>query len=388
MSAAAFEFASANRIIFKPDAVELIPQLAADRGQKVFLLTGGNPQRASRLQGLLEGVKLDPVVHSISGAEPTVDMVEQAVAAARAEKTDVVIAYGGGSVIDVGKVVAAMLTNDGELFDYLEVIGKAQPLKAPSAPYIAVPTTAGTGSEVTRNAVIDSPEHQVKVSMRSPYMLPDVAVIDPALTCSMPPALTASTGLDALTQVIEPFVCNKSNPITDAICREAISIAGRSLRQAYDNGTDLEARTGMATVSLIGGLALANSGLGAVHGFAGPLGGMIHAPHGELCARLLPIVIKANISALKEREPGSEYLSRYKEVACLLTGDRESTTEDLIKWLEDICQHMAIRGLAECGLSTERISEAVTKSAKASSMKANPVELTESELRQILIEAM
>lgn len=171
------------------------------------------------------------------------------------------------------------------------MVGKGAPLRSPSLPVIALPTTAGTGSEVTRNAVLAVPEKRVKVSLRSPYLLPRLAVVDPELTCSMPPAVTAATGLDALTQCIEPFVCNAPNPLTDAICREGIRRAARSLRRAFEDGTDRAARYDLCAASLCGGLALANARLGAVHGLAGPLGGMFPAPHGAVCGRLLPGVV-------------------------------------------------------------------------------------------------
>src|SRR5208282_5705063 len=228
--------------------------------------------------------------------------------------------FGGGSAIDAAKAIAAMLTNKGELLDYVEIIGRGKPLTQPSAPFIAVPTTAGTGSEVTRNAVLASPEHRVKVSLRSPLMLPRVAVVDPELTYALPPAITASTGLDALTQLIEPFVCARANPMVDALCIEGIRRAARSLREVVHQNPGKSAREDMALASLFGGIALANAGLGAVHGFAGPMGGMFAAPHGALCAALLPGVMAANVAALRRRQPGGEGLRRYDEIARLLTG--------------------------------------------------------------------
>ena len=233
-----------------------------------------------------------------------------------------VIGLGGGSAIDTGKAIAALLTNPGDPLDYLEVIGRGQALQQTPLPYIAIPTTAGTGSEVTRNAVLASHEHHVKVSLRSPLMLPRVAIVDPELTYSLPPAITASTGLDALTQLIEPYTCNSPNPMIDAICREGMQRAARSLKRAYQNGSDAAAREDMSIAALFGGMALANAKLGAVHGFAGPLGGLFPAPHGMICARLLPFVVEANVRALQMREPDSPVLKRYDEVAQLLTGRR------------------------------------------------------------------
>ena len=246
---------------------------------------------------------------------------------------DVIIGLGGGSAIDTGKAIAALLTNPGDPLDYLEVIGRGQALHATPLPYIAIPTTAGTGSEVTRNAVLASPEHRVKVSLRSPLMLPRVAIVDPELTYSLPPAITASTGLDALTQLIEPYTCNSPNPLVDAICREGMQRAARSLKRAYQDGNDVAAREDMSIAALFGGLALANAKLGAVHGFAGPLGGLFPAPHGMICARLLPLIVEANVRALQERKPNTSVLQRYAEVAQLLTGRSTAGASDAIEWL-------------------------------------------------------
>jgi len=296
----------------------------------------------------------------------------------------VIIAIGGGSTIDTGKAVAALMTNEGDLFDYLEVIGLGKQLKNPSAPYIAIPTTAGTGAEVTRNAVISSPEHKVKVSLRSHFLLPEIAVVDPLLTHSMPPAITAYTGLDALTQVIEPYVSNKTNPLTDSLCREGIKRISHSLLRAYKDGSDSTSREDMCIGSLFGGLALANSKLGAVHGFAGPMGGMTHAPHGAICGILLPHVIKANISALQSREPDSLAILRYEEIARIMTGNSKATSMDCVNWLNELYGNLKIPKLSEIGIKEDQISELVEKSNKASSMKGNPIQLTDEELTDIM----
>jgi alcohol dehydrogenase class IV len=268
------------------------------------------------------------------------------------------------------------------------VIGRGQSLVNPPLPYIAIPTTAGTGSEVTRNAVIEAPEQNVKVSLRSPAMLPRLAVVDPELTYSLPPAITASSGLDGLTQLIEPFVSIKANPMTDAICREGMGHAARSLRRAHENGADHEARQGMSLASLFGGLALANAALGAAHGFAGPLGGMLHAPHGALCARLLPYVMHANIEALKTRQPEHLCLRRYDEIARILTGDGAATAPDGVTWTMQLVNDLKIPGLSHYGMSQQKFPEAIEKTMKASSFKGNPIVLNEDELSEILERAL
>jgi alcohol dehydrogenase class IV len=290
--------------------------------------------------------------------------------------------------LDAAKAIAALSTNPGDIFDYLEVIGRAQPLANPALPIVAIPTTAGTGSEATRNAVIYSPAHRVKVSLRSPHMLPRVALVDPELTYSLPPVATAATGLDALTQLIEPFVSSRANPLTDGICREGIRRAVRGLRRAYADGKDVDARRDMAFASLSGGLALANAGLGAVHGFAGPFGGMYEAPHGAICAALLPAVCGANIRALRERSPDAPALARYGDLAVLLTGDPAATADEVAPWLAELCTDLRIQSLATYGFTMADAAILIAKAQAASSMKANPLPLTDGELAAILKQAI
>jgi alcohol dehydrogenase class IV len=281
-----------------------------------------------------------------------------------------------------------MLANTGDLLDYLEVIGKGQALSRPALPFIAIPTTAGTGTEVTRNAVLASPQHGVKVSLRSPFLLPRVALVDPELTYELPPAITASTGLDALTQVIEPYVCNRANPITDALCVEALRRVARSLREVYHNNQNTAAREDMSVASLFGGLALANAGLGAVHGFAAPVGGMFPAPHGAVCAILLPEVMAANLCALEQRQPASEALRRYETVARLLTGNANALAADGVQWVRQLVVDTQIPHLGDYGIKGEHIDDLVEKASVASSMKPNPILLTHAELAQILQQAL
>jgi alcohol dehydrogenase class IV len=310
------------------------------------------------------------------------------VTAARKEQCELVISFGGGSALDAGKAIAAMLTNEGELLDYLEVIGRGKALVRASAPFVAIPTTAGTGSEVTRNAVLASPPHRVKVSLRSPLMLARIALVDPELTYDLPPATTASTGLDALTQLIEPYVCLRPNPMTDAICVEGMRRAARSLRVTFRDGHNLAAREDMATASLFGGLALANAGLGAAHGFAGPIGGMFTAPHGAVCAALLPHVMGMNLGALRQRAPASEALARCEEVARILTGRATAGAEAGVEWVHELVKDLGIPGLSSYGVRQEHVPELVEKSTKASSMKTNPIVLTGEELSEVLHRAL
>jgi alcohol dehydrogenase class IV len=237
---------------------------------------------------------------------------------------------------------------------------------------------------VTRNAVLASPEHRVKVSLRSPYLLPSVAVVDPELTYHLPPAITASTGLDALTQLIEPYLSVRANLMTDLICRDGMTRVARSLVRAYRTGSDIAARTDMSLASLYGGLALANAGLGAVHGFAGPIGGMFPAPHGAVCAALLPQVMEVNFRALAEREPSSDKLQRMDEVAQILLRHPKAHAADGIAWLKNLCATLEIPKLNHYGMTFNDLPAVCEKAAAASSMKGNPIALTPEELREII----
>jgi alcohol dehydrogenase class IV len=378
-----FEFATATRIVFGAGTVAQVAGEANTLGCHALLVTGGKPRRAEKLLSQLSAAGIVVKIFQAVG-EPEISTVEDGVAWAKKFDCDLVIALGGGSVIDAGKAIAAMLTNDGELLDYLEIIGRSKALTQRSAPFIAIPTTAGTGAEVTRNAVLASPAHKVKVSLRSPLMLPGIAVVDPELTYDLPPAFTASTGLDALTQLIEPYVCLRANPMTDGFCIEGIQRAARSLREAVFNGQNKSAREDMALASLFGGLALANAGLGAVHGFAGPIGGMFPAPHGAVCAALLPHVMAANLRALRGREPGNPALARYDLVAVLLTGDSDATADAGVEWVKKLVADLPISKLGVYGVSDKHVVDIVAKAANASSMKTNPIVLTPDELAQTL----
>lgn len=382
-----FEFAAAGRILFGCGMLEDGISASTAWGRQALVVTGQDPKRADRLcEGLAaRGVEWGRC--RIVG-EPTVEGIARIRDRVSREPWDFVCGVGGGSVIDGAKALAALLVNSGPVIDYLEVIGGNRPLSRPSLPVMAVPTTAGTGAEVTRNAVLASKEHRVKVSMRSEFMLPRLAVVDPELTVSMPPAVTASTGLDALTQLLEALVSIRANPMTDALCREGLRRGAGALENAFLDGADLAARESMAFASLMGGLGLANAGLGAVHGFAGPIGGMFPAAHGMICAALLPHVMAANIQALHHRGPESPALSRYREVSVLLTGDDGARAEDGALWAAERCRRLGAPRLGELGLSTETIPIAAAAAEKASSMRGNPVRLTRRELEAILEAAM
>jgi alcohol dehydrogenase class IV len=380
-----FEFASAGRIVFGRGRLAELPGLVQELGSRVLVVTGRNMSRVDGLRRSLGEKSIESSVFSVP-SEPTVDLVREGAQAAR--NCEFVIGFGGGSAIDAAKAIAAVSTNSGEPLDYLEVVGKGYMLERLPLPFVAVPTTAGTGAEVTRNAVLDSAEHGVKASLRSPAMLARIALIDPELTLEVPPSITASTGLDTLTQLIEAYVSCRANAMTDLFCLEGIRRAATSLPCAFSNGNDTEARELMSWASLLSGLALANSALGVVHGFAGPIGGLLHAPHGALCAALLPHAMRANVAALRERAPQHDALDRYRQIAVLLTGDEHAQPEDAARWTMQLCRDLSIRPLRGYGLSEAQIPKLVERAVKASSMKGNPLVLTEAELSSLVRQAL
>ncbi len=406
-----FTFATASRVLFGPGTLAQVGGLARELGTRALVVTGRSPERARALFEALDAAGMSRTSLAVGG-EPTVDLVREGIALARAAACNVVIGFGGGSAIDAAKAIAAMLGNDGDLFEHLEVVGRAAPLTKASLPWIAIPTTAGTGSEVTSNAVLASPQHHVKVSLRSPLMLARVALVDPELTYTLPPAVTANSGLDALTQLVEPFTSSRATPITDAVCREGLARASRALRRAYEGAAEAarlamagasataageawspapamrSAREEMSLAALLGGLALANAGLGAAHGLAAPIGGAFAAPHGAVCGRLLPAVVAANVRALRARAPGSDALSRYDEVGRILTGRPTATAADAIGWLSDLVAALDVPGLAAYGIRSADIPALVDAATNASSMQANPIRLAPDELAEILARSM
>jgi alcohol dehydrogenase class IV len=379
-----FEFATAGRIMVGPGRAEELPGVLAGLGSRVLVVTGADPARHNTLLASLDRVAaVFPVA-----AEPTVELVRAAVAVARAQGADVIAAIGGGSVIDTGKAVAMLLGNGGDPLDYLEVVGSGQAITRPAVPCVAVPTTAGTGAEVTANAVLAVPSHRVKASLRSPLMIPRVALVDPLLTVSCPPPVTAASGLDALTQCLEPFVSVQATPLTDGLAREGLRRAGTGLRAAYANGEDLAARADMAMCSLLGGISLANAKLGAVHGLAGVIGGTADVPHGLACAALLAPVIEANVRAARSSPPGADVLDRYTEAAGLLTRQSDASVEDGLSWIRETLTLLQVPGLAAFGLGPQQADDIAANALVSSSMKGNPVPLSHADLKAIVLEAI
>jgi alcohol dehydrogenase class IV len=382
-----FEFATSGRIIFGLGTLQRVGEFLGDFGPKVLLVGGKDRSRSGPLTEQLDRLEIEQIEFRVAG-EPTVDLIDRGVRLARSSGATGILGFGGGSVLDSAKAIAGLATNPGEITDYLEVIGKAKPLKSPALPLCAIPTTAGTGAEVTRNAVLGSPEHQVKVSLRGAVLLPRLVLIDPEVTLLLPPQVTASTGLDTLTQLIEPYVSIRANPITDTFCLAGIPRVAQALPRAFRDGQDRSARSDMSLASLFGGMALANAGLGAVHGFAAPIGGMLDAPHGAICAALLPHVMDMNIRALQRRMPESEALRRYNALGSLLLNKATAKADDAVKWVHDLCRALNVPSLGKLGIQGEHIKELVEKAQRANSMKANPILLEADELADVLRAAL
>ena len=373
---APFQLLLPGRILFGRGEAAKTAGLAAGFGPRVLLVHGRDAARAAWLRADLGRAGCE--VHAVTCAqEPDLPMLEAALAGARAFAPDVVIGLGGGAVLDLAKALAGLIPATGAVLDHLEGVGLGLPLTRNPLPFLAVPTTSGTGAEATKNAVIDVPAERRKVSLRDDRMMARLAIVDPALTDGCPRAVTLASGLDALTQVIEPYLCNRSNPATDALSRAAIPMALEAL-PALMQGEDAGARDAMAWVSLSGGIALANAGLGAVHGLAGVIGGVTGAAHGAICGTLLPFVIAANRAAV----PQGPIADRLAEVDAMLSAafGGGAGSEALHRW----SRHNGLPGLVALGLGAADHAAVAAAAAGASSMKANPVVLPDAVLRDIL----
>jgi alcohol dehydrogenase class IV len=385
-----FEFSIPTKIIFGVDSFKSLPKHISELGRKPLIITDDSKRYLEEMANNLISRNITFEYFTVTG-EPKIEDIREGTRLAKKFDCDVVVSIGGGSIIDSGKAIAVFITNTGDVLEYLEVIGKGKPITDPPVPIIAVPTTAGTGSEVTSNAVLSSPKDKVKVSARSPLMFPLMAIIDPLLTKSLPPLVTACSGLDALIQLIEVYLSNKSNPFTDALCNEGIKRAARSLKRAYLNGDDIEARQDMSLAAMFSGIALSNAKLGAIHGIAGPLGGMIDIPHGAACAKLFYPVFETNLNAFKNREPNSPVLNRFVEVSEILSGrNKQNEKVDIDNCaiiVKDFLSVFEIPALGNFGLTKDMIPDLAEKSKNSSSMKGNPILLNEQEMQEIIEKA-
>jgi alcohol dehydrogenase class IV len=377
-----FSFTTSARIIFGWGSRKTLPELIKPFGKKVLLLHSRSVMAIEEIESLLSNSDFSVQRMVITG-EPTDEVIQRLLGEIKGVEIDVMIGIGGGSVLDAGKAISALVTNTGNLLDYLEVVGKGLALKNPPCPYIAVPTTAGTGTEVTKNAVIKVVSKNVKVSMRDTLMIPRIALVDPELTLSVPAAVTASTGMDAFIQVLEPYCSVGANKMVDLFCREGIPLAAQNLPVAYRDATNREARVNMAWVSLLGGLSLANAKLGAVHGFAGPIGGMFDIAHGVICACLLPQVFRINAKKVIESN-NTELINRFRNISLWVTGIERAEIQSAVDWFIALNEELSIPHLKDIGVKEKDFETIIEKSLVSSSMKGNPVPLDRYDLQAIL----
>lgn len=392
-----FEFTTPQKIVFGWGKITKLAELAPPLGKSAFVVYNGkSPDRAVEI---LKSANLRHVLHRQRG-EPTVTDVDTAVQTAKQNQCDMVIAIGGGSAIDCGKAVAGLLTNDGAVLDYLEVIGNGRKITKPAAPWIAIPTTAGTGSEATRNAVIGSPEHKYKASLRSELLLAKVALIDPQLGVDVPRAVAAASGMDALVQCIESFTSTGANDMTQNLSLQGIGSAANALlrvgvlAQPEAAGEAMQsARESMSLAALLSGIALNNAGLGAVHGLAAPLGANTTAPHGVICGVLLPHVLRANIDAMKAAD-GRTSIARYKGIGRLLllhlqnermpAWEGDGPLDACVTASAELVQKLQLPSLGQFGLTESMFPQIIEMAKKSSSMRYNPVPLADETLANIL----
>lgn len=384
MTLSAFSFMTANEMLFgRGQAAQAAGRVAA-LGRRVLLVHGATPARAEWLRTALSGFGAE--VESLAvPTEPDVTLIEAGLALARKMQAEVVVALGGGAVIDAGKAIAALMPATRPMIDHLEVVGQGLPLDTAPLPFVAMPTTAGTGAEVTRNAVIAVPAEGRKVSLRDPRMLPRLAIVDPALTDHCPRAITLASGLDAITQVIEPYVSTRANAMTDALCRDAIPRGLVALRRLME-AEDAAARDEIAWVSLCGGIALANAGLGAVHGLAGPLGGLSSAAHGEICGALLPHVLLANRQAVTNAAAEARLDDVGRWIAAAF-GKPDASLADGCAALAGWSRTAGLPGLTALGITADDRAQAAIAAAASSSMKANPAALSAATLAKVMAAA-
>jgi alcohol dehydrogenase class IV len=379
-----FDLAVPTDIRFGAGRVGEVPQALVELGaNRVMVITGRTTSRADAVRSTLNDAGISTLVFGVA-TEPSIERVRAAVALLAEGGCDAVLGFGGGSALDVAKAAAVLATSGSDPMDHLEVIGAGRRIERAGLPCVAVPTTAGTGSEVTRNSVLSG--GGVKASLRSPLLLPKVALVDPEQLVGVPKPTIAASGMDALSQLIEPLLSQRANPFTDALARDGIRRSARSLGRAYQEGMDDDAgvREDLALASLFGGVCLANSGLGAVHGLAAAAGARLSAPHGAVCAAVLAAAMDVNLRALRERAPGHPALRRMDEVAALLTDRSDATPEDAIVWLEELTSALSIPGLASYGLDQNQISAVVAAAQKASSMRGNPIALSDEEVGEIV----
>lgn len=382
-----FEFVAPGRILFGSGQFDRLGELSAKIGRCALIVFNGSEVIANAARDRLSASGLNAELFRQRG-EPTVNDVNSATEVARKEQVDLIIGVGGGSAIDAAKAVAALVANGGSALDYMEVVGKGQKLTRAGTPWIAIPTTFGTGAEATKNAVIGAPDRGFKASIRGEQLLAKIVLVDPALGQGVPSNVIAQSGMDALCQLIESYTSSGAGPMTDGLAMTGLKKAPSALRRAYMNSQDLDALTDMALAAMLSGICLANAGLGAVHGFAAPLGANFPIPHGEVCAALLPHVVRANVAALRAASKDHLTLRRYADIGrsagVAPATDDPDAIEFLIQFLFDLSRDLHIQPLSAFGVEDKDVDRIVALARKASSMRFNPIVLDDAVLASVL----
>jgi alcohol dehydrogenase class IV len=391
-----FSISGLPKIIFGEGRLRDVPELLQSMGKRVLIVTGGRSFRASlHWQGLIDALKgrglswEDMVVEQ----EPSPGLVDQAVRVYRHAGIEVVLGIGGGSVLDAAKAIAGLLPHGNSVMEHLEGVGPELPYQGPSLPFIAVPTTAGTGSEATKNAVLSmhGPDG-FKKSFRHDLLVAKYAVVDPALLATCPPDLIAANGMDALTQLLESYVSTRANPFADALALSGLSYVREGLLDWYEGGEKAaEGRAGMAYAALLSGITLAQVGLGSVHGLAAPLGAIFPVPHGVACGATVAEATAINIRALEEREPDNPILAKYAHIGRLFQGkhpvDDVAARVFLVRILKEWTARMNVPTLGAYGIR-EADLDLIVANSRGSSMKTNPIVLSDGEVREILLRCL
>ena len=382
------------RIVFGAGTFMQLPDILAGYGARVLIVTGGRSLRQSEnWTRLLDGLKSAGLVWEETKVEgePSPELVDNYVAAFHDKKIDVVLGVGGGSALDAAKAIAGLLPRGNSVLDHLEGVGREMPYAGPATPFVAVPTTAGTGSEATKNAVLSThgPDGYKK-SFRDEALVAQVALVDPELLATCPPEVIAANGMDAFTQLLESYVSARANPFTDALAWSGMQAVREGFFPAWRGGDSREARQGrerMAYAALLSGITLAQAGLGSVHGLASPLGAYFPIPHGVVCGTLVAAATEMNIHALRERDPGSPALEKYAKAGKFLAKEPPRNSQEscaiLVQVLNEWTAKLNIPLLGIYGVRDEHINKIVAGS-RGSSMKTNPIQLTDNEIAQTL----